>query len=76
MKMLSNVKNLKAKVLVGTGVLLTGSSAMAAPVDFSTLTTAADFSTAVTSVLLVGANVMLVYIAIKGFRLITNAIKG
>lgn len=69
------MKNLgKLSVLGGLGLL--GNAVYAAPVDFSQLTTAADFSSAVTSVLTVGANIMLVYIAIKGFRVIASAIKG
>lgn len=70
------LNKLYTKAIVATGALIAGSSAMAAPVDFSQVTSSADFTTAVTSVLLVGANVMLVYIAIKGFKLITKAING
>lgn len=72
------MKKLLQKVgILSTGAVV-GSSAFAAtsPVDFSSLSAAADFSTLVTTVLLIGANIMIVYVAIKGFQLIRTAMKG
>ncbi|MBU9542855.1 major capsid protein [Burkholderia multivorans] len=70
------MKNLKQKLAIGAGALTVAGSSFAAGPDFTSLTTAVDFSTAITSVLAVGANVALVYVAIKGFKLIMGAIKG
>ncbi len=42
--------------------------------DFTSLTTVADFSSAGTAVLAVAASVIGVLVAIKGYRLITRAI--
>jgi hypothetical protein len=68
--------NLMQKALLVAGSLgLAGSSYAAGP-DFTSLSTAADFGSATTAVMSVGANVVLVYIAIKGIRLILNAVKG
>lgn len=46
------------------------------PVDFSVITNSADFSTAVDSVGLVGINILIVYIALKGYKMIIRAIDG
>lgn len=74
---MKSIKNVLAKVGVGSGALVLASSSFAAttPLDFSTVLEAANFSTVVTSVLLLGANIMIVYVAIKGFQLIRTAMK-
>lgn len=64
------------KILQKTGLaistLATGTYAMAAAPDFSALTTSADLSGAGTAVLAVAGGVIVVLVAIKGFRLISK----
>lgn len=67
--------NLNFGKKLGFGVVLSsiGASAMAAP-DFTELTTAADLSTASTAVMAVAAGVIVVLVAIKGYRLISKSL--
>jgi hypothetical protein len=60
----------------GTGLTLAAGNAMAAAPDFSSLTAAVDYSTAITAVLLVAAGLAGVYIVIAGIRLILPMLKG
>lgn len=74
---MENKKNtLMQKALVVAGSLGVSASSFAAGPDFTSLSAAADFGTATTAIMTVGANILLVYVAIKGFRLIANSIKG
>ncbi len=56
--------------------VLVGAPAFAAGPDFSTLTAAVDFSSAVTAVMAVGAAVAIVYIAMRGVRAVLSAIRN
>lgn len=51
-------------------------AAFAAPVDLTSLTTAVDFSTASAAVLVVGAALITVYIAIKAAKFVMNMVKS
>lgn len=49
---------------------------LAAGPDLATLTAAVDFGTVTTAVLGVGAAIIVVYLAIKGMKLVIGAVKG
>jgi hypothetical protein len=51
-------------------------AAHAAPPDFSTLTTAVDFSTVVTAIMAVAAALVVVYVAWKGAKMVISAVRG
>lgn len=68
-------KGLKKLVLAGVSLLAAG-SAMAVPVDLSTLTTAVDFSTATAAILVVAGALIVVYIAIKAAKFVLNMVRG
>lgn len=74
---LKNLKNkIGQKLAVAGGSVALATQSFAAGTDFTSLTTAVDFSSAVTAVLSVGTNIMLVYVAIKGFKIIVSAVRG
>ncbi|MBK1889965.1 hypothetical protein Undi14_07935 [Undibacterium sp. 14-3-2] len=60
------------------GAIAVSGSAMAAGTgpDFSTLTSAVDFSTVITAIMAISATLMGVYIAIKGAKTVVGMIKG
>jgi len=55
---------------------LFGFSAHAVPVDLTSLTSAVDFSTVISAILLVAAALAGVYIAWKGAFMVLRALKG
>lgn len=61
--------------LLALPVVLGAGSAMAAPVDYSTLTTAVDFSTSITAIITVFAALALVYVAMKGAKFVISALR-
>ena len=70
------IENSTGKV-VGVVTLATGSgSALAAPPDFSTLTSAVDWTTVTAALLGIAAGVAVVYITWKGAKMIVAAIRG
>lgn len=71
----------KVAALVATGTAVVASvvapkEAMAVPVDLTAVTSAVDFSTVITALLLVAAALAGVYIAWKGAKMILSAIRG
>lgn len=71
------VRNLaRAKAAAVAAVGGVAGSAFAVGPDFSGLTGAVDFSTLVAAVIAIGANVLLVYVAFKGAKIIISAVKG
>ncbi len=69
------MKQLKTKLaLVATSFGLVLGAHAAGP-DFTTLTTAVDFSTVITAVLAVAALLAAVYVAMKGARLVLGFIR-
>lgn len=78
--LLSFARGVQARVLAfvasSLGIMLSGAaSAQATPPDFTTLTGAVDFSTAITAILAVFALVAAVYVVWKGGTLILAAIR-
>jgi len=72
---------LKSKLVRGTaavsGVLLAPVAfAQATPPDFSTLTSAIDFSTVITGVMAVAGVMVGVYVAIKGAKIVLQMVRG
>ena len=60
-----------------TGLVVMGSGvAFAAAPDYTSLTTAVDFSTTTTAILGVAAALIVVYVSFKGVKLIMAAVKG
>ena len=60
-----------------TGLVALGSgAAFAEAPDYATLTSAVDFSTTTTAVLVVAAALTIVYVTFKGAKLIMSAVKG
>lgn len=68
-------KNYSA-LIIGLFMMAFGLDAYADPPNFSTLTAAVDFSTATAAVLTVFAAVAVVYIVMRGGRMILSAIGG
>lgn len=66
--------NLVQKLGLGVAISSIGASAMAAGPDFTELTAAADLSSASTAVMAVAAGVIVVLVAIKGYRLISKGL--
>ena len=62
--------------LVAVGVLVSTSSAMAAGPDMSTLTAAVDFSTVQSAIMSIAGLLAVVYVAIKGTRIVLGIIRG
>ena len=73
--MFSKIKS-SAVVILALGLSLIGSSAFAAPVDLTALTTAVDFSTTTTAILSVAAALIVVYIAWKAAKMVISAVRG
>jgi len=72
---MTNQKTLFAfVVLLFTAVF--SASASAAGVDFSSLTTAVDFSTAITAIVAIGAALAGAYVAFKGVKIVVTALRG
>ena len=65
-----------AKRYYAVPLALVSGSAFAVPVDLSSVTDAVDFSTVISSLLLVAAALAGVYIAWKGAKMILGAIRG
>jgi len=63
------------KVAIGVVSFFSAGSAMAVPVDLSVLTGAADFSTTFVGILLVGAGILVVYVALRAVRFVLYMIK-
>jgi len=72
------MKQLKVYVLSFFALFLSifGLDAFAVPPDFTDLTEAVDFSTAVTAIMTVFAAVAVMYIVMRGGRMILSAIGG
>ncbi len=70
-----NLARAKAAAVAAVGGVA-GSAFAAGGPDFSGLTGAVDFSTLVAAVIAIGANVLLVYVAFKGAKIIISAVKG
>jgi hypothetical protein len=51
-------------------------AAYAAPPDLTSLTTAVDFSTATAAILVVGAALIVVYIAMKASKMVIGMVRG
>lgn len=66
----------KSKKYFAAPLVLTGAGSALATVDYSTLTTAVDFTTATEAILTVAAALVLVYIAWKGAKMILSAVRG
>lgn len=64
------------KPVVGLGSLLVGSAVLADAPDYTTLTSAVDFSTTKDAIISVAATLIVVYVAFKGAKLILSAVKG
>lgn len=64
------------KLVLGFVSLFAAASAMAAPVDLTELTTAVDFSTATTAILVVAGALITVYIAIKATKFVIGMVRG
>ena len=68
--------NISKKVL-GTAVLVTLSApAFAAPVDYTTLLAASDFSTTTSAIVAIAGIMAVVYVAWKGAKLVLGALKS
>lgn len=59
---------------VGGAVALAAGNVSAAPTDFTSLTTAVDFSTVITAILAIGAIMATVYVAWKGVKMVLGAL--
>ena len=70
------MKNLFNKIALGSAALVTSVSSFAAGPDLSSLTTAIDFGTVTTAVLGAGAAIIVVYLAIKGVKIVLSMVKG
>lgn len=64
-----------AAAVLGTAAI-TGSNAFATAPDYSTLVSAVDFSSVMTSALTVGALAAGVYVLFKGIKLVIRVIRG
>lgn len=62
--------------LAGLLSLFASFGAMAAPPDFSTLTSAVDFTTVGTAILAVFASIVGVYLLWKGGKMVLSALRG
>lgn len=69
------MKFLKKLVLASVSLLAAG-SAMAVPVDLTTLETSVDFSTAIAAILTIAGVLIGVYIAIKATKFVINMVKS
>ena len=63
------------KGLFVTVLALFAGSALAAPPDYTTLLTAADFSTTTTAIVAIGGIMAVVYVAWKGVGMVLGALK-
>lgn len=67
----------KAKAVVALAVLTAVSfGAVAAPPDYTTMTSQVDFGTVITGFLAIGAILMVMYVAHKGVKLIIGMLRG
>lgn len=65
------------KKVLSIAVLSTlSASAMAAPVDYTSLLSAADFSTTTTAIIAIAGIMAVVYVAWKGAKLVLGALKA
>lgn len=64
------------KLVLGVASLFGAASAMAVPVDLTTLETAVDFSTAIVAILTIAGVLIGVYIAIKATKFVINMVKS
>lgn len=63
-------------MFIAIAMSLFGATAFAVPVDLTSVTSAVDFSTVISALLLVAAALAGVYIAWKGAKMILGAIRG
>ena len=70
------IDNATGQVVGTIGGLAVAGSAMAVPVDLTSLTASVDFSTATAAILLVFAALAGVYIAWKAGKMVLTALKG
>jgi hypothetical protein len=68
-------KTISARSLVVASAVGASLPALAAPVDLTSMTDAVDFSTAGTAILLVGAALITVYIAIKAAGFVIGMVR-
>jgi|TARA_R110002124_G_scaffold178164_1_gene346052 hypothetical protein len=72
---MENLKNRAAKI--GTAVIAATASPLAlAQTDYSSLTTAVDWSDVGTSLIAVGAAIIGIFVVMKGVKLVTRMVKG
>lgn len=71
-----DVKGAVIRGAAAAGAAVGAMSANAAGVDFSTLTGAVDFSTLIAAVLAIGGNILIVYVAFKGAKVLISSVKG
>lgn len=69
------MKFLKTKLAVA-GLAMGALPAFAVGPNFTELSQAVDFTTATTAVLAVAVNILIVYIAFKGAKILIAAVKG
>lgn len=74
--MKTRLSNLRNKLAASAAGLSASSMAVAAAPDYTTLTTAVDFSTTSTAILSVAAALIVVYITWKGAKLVIGAVRG
>lgn len=70
------LKNLFVRAGIATVFGSASVSAMAAPVDYTALLSAADFSTTTTAIVAIAGIMAVVYVAWKGAKLVLAALKG
>ncbi|MGQ7936992.1 hypothetical protein [Paraburkholderia sp. D1E] len=63
-------------VVAGVSVAPVVSHAQASGVDYTTLTSQVDFSTTVTAVMAVAGTLVVLYVAIKGAKIVLRMIRG
>lgn len=72
---MENLKNRAAKI--GTALIAATASPLAlAQTDYSSLTTAVDWSDVGTSLIAVGAAIIGIFVVMKGVKLVTRMVKG
>lgn len=72
---MENLKNRAAKI--GTAVIAATASPLAlAQTDYSSLTTAVDWSNVGASLIAVGAAIIGIFVVMKGVKLVTRMVKG
>lgn len=68
--------NLMKKLALGSIATVSSLPVLAAGPDLTSITSAVDFGTVTSAVLLVGAALVVVYIAWKGAKMVISAVRG